>query len=145
MKLSHISTVAGILMLSLSSYAANVKSSNINLVGGTISPRETLAISTDKLLPGGSYKVTCKITDPNNKNNPVILNVNATGEGGASCLIVLNDTWIGGPQFSLPQVDNTIQITNVYNNRTPIKILNLDQTDSVKFSDCVAVAQAGNN
>lgn len=144
MKLKKMIFVVGISLLSLCSYAASTKNSNISLVGGTISPRQTLQIATDKLVPGGSYTVMCTISDSNNKANPVTVKVNVAypaGWGGGQ--ITLNGNYINGSQFSLTQVDNQLQLTRIQS-VTPISITNLDQSDSVKVSDCVAIAETGN-
>lgn len=120
----------GMLVLSTSSFAGNMlKSSNISLIGGTISPRESLKISTDKLMPEVIYSVICKINDPNNQKNKVILTTNTSNP-------YVNGKWVGS-QFVLTQVDNIIRFDGIYFD-FPIVLTNTDQSDSVTVSDCIA-------
>lgn len=110
---------------------ANLKSSNITLTGGTINPHETLSISLSPLMPDVAYKVIAKITDPNNKKNKVILKAGQdSGYGFSYDNITVNGTWISGSQFSLNQIENTVEFTNLFG-IDPITITNLDDTDSV--------------
>ncbi|MBA2655348.1 MAG: hypothetical protein H0U71_09850 [Gammaproteobacteria bacterium] len=130
MKIKQVGLFLGTLLLTLSSYA-NLKSSSITLIGGTIKPHETLTIALTSLLPGVKYNVTAKINDANNKKNKVILKAEQVGEYGYSWWgITLNGRYISGSQFMLNQVDNTVDF-ELSDCTTPITITNLDDADSV--------------
>lgn len=132
--------------MSCASFAGNLKSSNISLDGGgTLKPRESLSISLDKLVAGGSYHVTCKITDPNNQKNKVSLVVSdydsMSPMGGGRIVVNGSEISSGGrAQVELSQVSNVVEFFNVWQNNY-LSFTNLDQDDSVTISDCVAVAK----
>lgn len=112
--------------------------------GGVVKSKETLSLSLDKLVAGGSYHRVCKITDPNNQKNKVSLvfstfgAVMPTGTGR----ITLNgsEVGMGQAQVQLNNVNNIVEYFNMYQ-QYALAFKNLDQDDSVTVSDCVATAE----
>lgn len=153
MKLARISFLIALLTLTTASFAGNLRSSNVTLPGGTINPRETLEITSDKLVPNGTYKLMCSITDSTNKTDPVLIQLNstptmyATGWGGSS-KIILNGTEVSSSsnpsvQLKLTQISNSLEVTNLttgWYSSSLLSITNLDQDHPVTVSNCRAVA-----
>lgn len=150
MKISRVILLVCMFMLNAVVQANDfsVRSSNIPLANGAINPRETFLIATDKLIPGASYRLVCKITDTNNKNNQAILNINIIPSSVFDMTTpetILNGVVIPGgnkTQLKLTQIDNILELHGILKDNQ-VNVTNLDQTDSVTIS-CAATAQTSN-
>lgn len=135
MKLAKNFLLLIVLATTFSAFAA--KSSNIQLGGGTVAPKESLTIPLDKLMSGGSYYVHCQIADVNNDKNKVMMLFNVvyslTG-------VTLNGKYIfGTPAQARLNKTNTVVIGEVGARNGAVIFGNMDQDDSVEVSNCVAI------
>jgi hypothetical protein len=112
--------------------ANNLKSPIINLPGGIIKPNETFTLASEQLADNIVYTITCKISDPNNNKNRVILKVDR------KWYINLNGNPVPGPQFQLTSVENTVKFSNAMKGFSGFDITNLDHDDPVTIESCSA-------
>lgn len=136
MKLIKFFLVISIGLFTAFNSFANLKNSSISLGGGTVSPRETLTISLDKLVSVGSYNIVCQITDNNNDKNKVMMLFSVANSIAG---VQLNGRYIGAtPAQSKLNKTNTVVFPEIASRYGSLMFSNMDQDDSVKVESCVA-------
>jgi hypothetical protein len=124
-------------------FADNLGNPDINLFTGSVDvgPTQVRKISLDKLVSGFSYKVTCKITDPNNQNNKVPMLFSTDNMFPVPMQkFSLNGVDISSQAY-LPMKDNILVAVRIGHDSTYLNFANADQTDSVSISNCVAIPE----
>lgn len=130
-------TACVLFAIASSSVYAMPNTSDRTLEGGVIAPNQTLTISLDKLTPGAPYDITCTLVSDHKANQAVDdLLVNSTCFSLNGAPVTCNSPVAHLPVSSGPV---TVMIPNVNTSMIDVvKYTNLDDTDTLTASDCVA-------
>lgn len=109
---------------------------------GVVAPKSTLSVPLDALLVNAQYKVECNVTNSSNTNVGMAFGV-ATGGGVAtSGQFIFNGKFLSSNQaMLLPTTNIVISPGVICTSNSPQNALtfqNVDDTNSVVVSDCVA-------
>lgn len=122
-------------LLSSSTFALNIKSSNADLGSAVIPAGGRLHMSIEKLLPGISYKIICKVTNPS--KSPTIISV------GIARNILINGAVSTTNQATLAVGSNTIEgYPLLYNDMSGrfIEFINADFDTKIIIDNCTGIA-----